>query len=363
MEQMEEKKRTLFDLNEQDLMLLRITTGSYKDFDSDTKVRLLNMALEIDERHNLIASMESELERIKALDAGRERGNEIFKEFLLTGRDATDQRAHDLELLGKTAREQEVLNALHEIDVRLLQAKRAASAAYGEDFDGAQKEIKRLETEAMRQREQVIGQIKQRQEVERAWATGAKQAFGDYADAATNSAAAAQMLFTDAFKGAEDALVDFVKSGKFNFSSLADSIITDLTRIAVRQAVLGPLAQALFGGGGGAGIWASFAANTNNFGAGFGAGADTLGVGAAPYAAGGYTARGAVRLVGERGPELFVPDVGGKIISNSALARMGGSQGIYMPITIQTPDPGSFRASSMQVASDIASGVRRGRLN
>jgi hypothetical protein len=97
----------------------------------------------------------------------------------------------------------------------------------------------------MRQREQVIGQIKQRQEVERAWATGAKQAFGDYADAATNSAAAAQMLFTDAFKGAEDSLVDFVKSGKLNFSSLADSIITDLTRIAVRQAVLGPLAQAL----------------------------------------------------------------------------------------------------------------------
>ena len=56
----------------------------------------------------------------------------------------------------------------------------------------------------------------------------------------------------NSFKKAEDAFVDFVKTGKLDFKSLADSMISDLLRIAVRSAILGPLANALggiFGGG------------------------------------------------------------------------------------------------------------------
>lgn len=43
----------------------------------------------------------------------------------------------------------------------------------------------------------------------------------------------------DAFIGAEDALVQFVTTGKLSFTSLIDSIIADLARLAIRQAVLG----------------------------------------------------------------------------------------------------------------------------
>ena len=47
-----------------------------------------------------------------------------------------------------------------------------------------------------------------------------------------------QDAVTNAFKGMEDALVNFVLTGKLNFKDLARSIIADLTRIAVRAALL-----------------------------------------------------------------------------------------------------------------------------
>lgn len=45
----------------------------------------------------------------------------------------------------------------------------------------------------------------------------------------------------------EDALLRFVTTGKLSVSSLADSIIADLARIAIQQAITLPLAGALFG--------------------------------------------------------------------------------------------------------------------
>lgn len=64
---------------------------------------------------------------------------------------------------------------------------------------------------------------------------------------------------TGAFRQMEDTLVDFVRTGEFEFGALVDSIIADLARIAIRRALIGPLADALggalagaFGGGAGA---------------------------------------------------------------------------------------------------------------
>ncbi|MBD9476503.1 phage tail tape measure protein [Achromobacter sp. ACM01] len=89
------------------------------------------------------------------------------------------------------------------------------------------------------------------------WRNGAIGGLNDYVYEASNVAAATRSAFTDAFKGAEDALVTFVTTGKLNFSDLANSIIADLARIAIRQSITGPLASALgsalsgwMGGGG-----------------------------------------------------------------------------------------------------------------
>ena len=48
----------------------------------------------------------------------------------------------------------------------------------------------------------------------------------------------------NAFQGMEDALVDFVMTGKLNFADFARSVIADLTRIAIRSAIIAPLGKA-----------------------------------------------------------------------------------------------------------------------
>ena len=64
---------------------------------------------------------------------------------------------------------------------------------------------------------------------------------------------------SQAFGSMEDAFVQFATTGKMSFSDMANSIIADLMRIAMRSLVLGPIANALggalgslFGGGGSA---------------------------------------------------------------------------------------------------------------
>ena len=53
--------------------------------------------------------------------------------------------------------------------------------------------------------------------------------------------------FTDAFRGAEDALVKFVTTGKLEFGDLVDSIVEDIARIVIRQTITKPIADVISG--------------------------------------------------------------------------------------------------------------------
>lgn len=76
------------------------------------------------------------------------------------------------------------------------------------------------------------------------WSSGASAAFQNYADQASNVAAQSRELFTNAFSNMEDAVVNFVKTGKLSFKDFADGVIEDLIRIQVRQAAAGFLSSA-----------------------------------------------------------------------------------------------------------------------
>lgn len=135
----------------------------------------------------------------------------------------------------------------------------------------------------------------------------------------TNFSTLAEQSVTDAFHGMEDALVNFVKTGKLDFSSLVDSILTDMIKILLRAtieapilAVLNALTGGLLGGAAGAG--------TGGYAAFLG-GSASIGAITPARAAGGPVSGGSPYMVGERGPELFVPGNSGHIIPN------GGSSG------------------------------------
>lgn len=108
----------------------------------------------------------------------------------------------------------------------------------------------------------------------------------------------------------ESALDNFVRTGKLSFKSLARSIIQDLIAIQLRASATG-LFKSLFG------MYAS-----GGFGTGNAFGNADLG---GYLADGGSANANTPYVVGERGPELFVPRSSGTVIPNHALAGAGGT--------------------------------------
>ena len=149
------------------------------------------------------------------------------------------------------------------------------------------------------------------------------------------------------------------RAGRLIDSSLAKAIMTgktgfdDLKKVAlaamsdIAQASLRALFQAPGGGSLGAGI-------LNGLG-----GVIASLVGAPGRATGGPVSSGRAYVVGESGPELFVPSSSGRIEHVG-----GGSREVRVAIAINTPapsDPQVLRQSSRQVARAIRSalGARR----
>ena len=107
-------------------------------------------------------------------------------------------------------------------------------------------------------------------------------------------------------KSLEDALVGVVegtKSAKEAFKDMARSIISDLIRLAIQKQITGPLYGAL-------GSFFTGQANTTTMPA-FMAKVGTA-TGGTPY------------IVGEKGPELFVPGRTGTVVPNNQLSSGGG---------------------------------------
>jgi len=291
LEQMEGKKGALFNLTEEELMLNRVLAGSYKDFNAETKVRLLNFALEIDARKNLIYVADLQLAATLAMDEQQRASNDILQQSIIANARQNEDAQFALSLTGKSIIEQERLNALRQIDLTLRDRLHAAAAAAKDDEELFGRTAARLEQEAERQRAATLKHLEQRQALEEDWRVGAKKGMEDYIESSRNVARQMESFTVNAFKGMEDALVDFVMTGKLNFEDFAKAVIADLIRIQIRAALaaaataaigdpkatttggsglFGAIGQgflSLFGGGGGA---AAGATAGSSMSAGFG---------------------------------------------------------------------------------------------
>ena len=186
------------------------------------------------------------------------------------------------------------------------------------------------------------------------WRNGASDAFNDYIDNAKNVSAQTRDLFSSAFSGAEDALAKFVTTGKLSFKDLANSIIEDLARIAIRQAATGLFSSALgaatsyFGGGGGAATTFATASSTTT-GMTFGGG----------RASGGSVTPNTFYQVNENGPELLSQGgktylmtgaQGGEItpLGSGSQSMTQGSAGSMVKVDIHIASDGTTDVSTNQ---------------
>lgn len=77
------------------------------------------------------------------------------------------------------------------------------------------------------------------------WQDGTIRALKTVADEAGDAASKMESLVTNAFSNMENALVSFVRTGKLDFKSLTDSIISDLIRMQIQSSITGPLSMAI----------------------------------------------------------------------------------------------------------------------
>jgi hypothetical protein len=132
----------------------------------------------------------------------------------------------------------------------------------------------------------------------------------------TDDAQIAKDMFNMTMEGFSNAVLKFVETGKLSFKDLFKSLMAELIKLQAQR-----LFMSFFGEGGVAG---------NVFNKIFG-----------KKATGGPVMAGTPYIVGERGPELFVPSGPGTVVAND---RMGGGGGItQITYNISAVDALSFR--------------------
>lgn len=89
-------------------------------------------------------------------------------------------------------------------------------------------------------------------EAEADWSNGFAESLNNYVDSVRNAAAETETLFDGVFGTLEDAMADFVSTGKLSFKDLFASIAAEITRFSTRQVMgdwLGQLRSSLSGDG------------------------------------------------------------------------------------------------------------------
>ena len=166
-------------------------------------------------------------------------------------------------------------------------------------------------------------------------ASGASAARSELKETAREGTLAAHALseaFESAGRDIANSLEGAARSGELSFSALAEQIAQSFAQIALDQFVLQPVSGLL------------------------GNAASLLGGVLGQRAEGGPVLAGERYLVGERGPELFVPASAGRVEAN---AGTDTSRDVKVSIAIAAPRGTTAPVAMQRSARQVASAVRR----
>lgn len=146
--------------------------------------------------------------------------------------------------------------------------------------------------------------------------------------------------------------LDRLINGGAKFGDVIASVKSNLLQVVTQLGVINPLLNGLFGAGrstiadvpAGEGLLSGIISGLGGL---FGG----------QRALGGPVNAGRAYLIGEQGPEMFVPQGAGSVVP---LRNAGGSNAT-INVSIVTPDPQRFRESSGQISAMLLDAVRRGQ--
>jgi phage-related minor tail protein len=150
----------------------------------------------------------------------------------------------------------------------------------------------------------------------------------------TDSANLIERAVSGSFNSIADTIARAVLSGKASMDSLVNAILADFDRISVKDFIAKPIE----------GVLSSLLSSL-------------LPVGGA-RAAGGPVDAGLAYIVGEQGPELFVPQGAGAIVPNGASAARP-----QIVLNVNARDAQSFLKSETQIAAMLSRALARGQRN
>lgn len=122
-----------------------------------------------------------------------------------------------------------------------------------------------------------------------------------------------QQVFDSVWGNMSSAIDNFVRTGKLSMKDFARSVIQDLIAIQMKAAAMKFLNAAF-------GMVSGSVGSVGN--------ATTMAPGGGYFADGGEPPVGKISVVGERGPELFVPRTAGTIVPNHALNSIGSTTNV-----------------------------------
>jgi len=189
-----------------------------------------------------------------------------------------------------------------------------------------------------------INRKKNIEEEQHTFEYGWRKAYENYKRDAEDAAKNAGELFDTMAKGMEDALANFIRTGKLDFRSFANLIMDEIARIEARLIASKIMEMMGMGSGGGllGGLFKIFSGGTSGGGSAY-----THSV----FSAGGNELSDMQpSIVGENGPELFIPRSAGTVVPNN---RMGSLMGGGPSVVYNGPYIANMNAIDTQSATQF----------
>lgn len=262
---------------------------------------------------------QDQLEAVQLLDNAQKEGYDFDVRRQVLEQNRYQMRQDEIKLVEEQiASEQKIADLRRQqMQSTITMGKGALADAENKRFENAINQEKQL-SEARKQ------SIKDEYDRQQSFSAGWNNAFNSYMQNATNAATLGSQAFNAFVGNMNSALDKFVDTGKVSFSDLANSIIKDLIKIQLKAAASAMFSDMGGGGLGGGNIFGMFnGAGTG--GTAYGGGIAGAGGSSTFRASGGTVSGNSSYIVGERGPELFVPSASGTVIpTNNLASTMGG---------------------------------------